>query len=521
MGLRGTFGFRIVALLLIFFLSLPPCFGQSAGTAPATSGSQSTTQTKQTQTAAQGKEEFPPRDTKTQAVLGVAEFHVLRSQAQGEFLGRSVAGLFLERLSEIKTHTVDPTERKAAALGIIGSSRRKLLKEIDDYYAKRDLILFSGLAQARSDKVVEYSSAMEAGREKLRKLNFLSWEDVEIVREKKLALAKANVEGKFLDPVKGDPALAAAAAQADYLVYGTVEEELAGYYSVTVNLYGVLAEKVLYSGYASGELDEMDRVVDELFLEFATAVSGRDWAVLDVAAEPKDAGIFINGNLAGIGKARLAYTSPGIYRVEVKAAGYEGAVEEAVLIPFAREKKTFSLVPLDARKIILNSIPPGASFYRGALREGNLPLEIAESGKPEISRLELEGHKGEIFVFPSDNDRRIHLLPRDIFTWEERIEKKREDFYSALGWFVLSVPFPVLFYGLFESEAFGYLQYTRGSYDRSTARGMAEKKDILYYSFLGSLFLSGSFLLDAVIKLIDYINVGEAAQKYPDRKRKD
>ena len=319
----------------------------------------------------------------------------------------------------------------------------------------------------------------------------------------------------------GDPALAAAAGQVDYLVYGTVEEELAGYYSVTARFYGVLAEKVLYTGHGSGELDEMDRVVDELFQDFATAVTGRDWAVLDVVAEPKEAGVFIDGKLAGIGKARLAYATPGVYKVEVKAAGYGAAFEEVVLIPSAREKRTLSLPPLDAERIILNAIPPGASFYRGSLRVGNVPLVVEESGKAEISRLRLEGYKDEIFAFPSDNDARLHLLPRDIFTWEDRIEKKREDFYTALGWFVLSVPFPVLFYGFFESEAYGYIQYTSSSYDRETARGMAEKRNILYYSYLGSLFVSGSLLLNTVIKLIDYINVGEAAQKYPDRKRKD
>ena len=400
---------------------------------------------------------------------------------------------------------MDPAERKAAALGIIGSTRRKLLKEVDDFYGKRDAIIFSGLAEAKSEKVVEFTSGMEAAREKLRRLSFLAWEDIEIVREKKLSLAKPNTEGRFLDPVTGDPALAAAAGQVDYLVFGTVEEELAGYYSVTAQLYGVLAEKVLYSGHGSGELDEMDRVVDELFQDFATAVAGRDWAVLDVTAEPKDAGVFIDGKLAGIGKARLAYATPGVYKVEVKAAGYGDGFEEVVLIPGAREKRNLKLPPLDAAKIILNAIPPGASFYRGSLRVGNVPLVVEESGKPEISRLQLEGYKDEIFTFPSDNDYPASS-PSSGTSSPGRTGSRKSGRTSTppSAGSCFPCPFPSF------STAFSRAKPTATSNTRveptiiRQARGMAEKRNILYYSYLGSLFVSGSLLLNTIIKLMDY-----------------
>ena len=168
MGLIRKSGLALTLFFVLGAFVAVPSFAQTSPTTTAPTTTTPTTPTTTTPTvqtptgqpqaasASQGKFDFPPKDTKEAVVLGVAEFQVLRSQAQGKFLGRSAAGLFLERIGEIKTHTVDPAERKAAARGILGSSRRKLLKEIDDLYGKRGLDHFlrsSGGQERKSRRV--------------------------------------------------------------------------------------------------------------------------------------------------------------------------------------------------------------------------------------------------------------------------------------------------------------------------------------------------------------------------------
>jgi hypothetical protein len=463
---------------------------------------------------------FPPKDELKKVVLGVAEFRFIGTDVRDRYFGKNVARLFLEKVLEIKTHNIGSEEESSYAEGIIAEFRRQKIKEIDGIYLKRDALLFSSLSVSTAAKFAEYTAAIDKAKKVLSRLADLPASEIVILREKELAHLKMNTDdNRLLPPVLGYPAAAAAAGKVDYLLWGTIEAEAADYFTVSAYFFGSRSGRILYSSRAVGQFAEMDRIVDGMFQDLAAAVTGREWACLSVSAEPKDAGIFVDGTLIGIGKASLPYTLPGTYRVLIQAAGYETIEEEVILGPFRREKKAYTLPVLDSDLFYIGSVPPGAKMYLGSLRMGDSPLTVPDNLTPQMGRLELEGYKTKVFPYPAEvESKTVHVLPRNIYSWEERIETKRSDFYRALGWFILSIPFPVLLNGLYETGSFGYLQYTASaSYDRDTARGMAKDLNFLYYSYFGSLFISGSLLFNAVIKLFDYIRVGEESQRYPDK----
>jgi hypothetical protein len=462
----------------------------------------------------------PPKDGAEEAVIGVAEFRMRGSSSRDLFLGRNIGRLFLEHVGEVSTHAIGPNEREFYAAGLIRKARLEELKTIDSTYEKRDSLLFSGLRRPESGTYAAFSGIIERAKKNIARYDSLDPAEVEIIEEKKLLLAKTQRDENLLSPVFGAPRDAARAAKVDYLLWGDVEEELPGYFYVSVYLYGATADRVLYSDSSLGRFNELDSLVDEMFLNLATALVGRDWAGLEISLEQKDAGIFLDGDLVGIGEAKLSYIKPGPYRLLIGAGGYETREEDIVLESRSVLKKVYTLTPLDRGLFVISSEPPGAGFYAGALRLGSTPYTLGVRGTHQIGRLELDGYKSAVFPLPAEGaDSAFYILPRDLVSWDERIEKKRADFYSAFGWFVLSLPIPIVLYGLYENSSYGYLQYTKTSgYDRDEAKGMAERLDILYYSYFGSLFLSGSFLFNAVMKLFDYIAVGEEAMRYPEKK---
>jgi hypothetical protein len=495
----------IPTVLFLFFGGAHVLFAQTAGPAgPAA-------------------KDFPPKDELKKAVLGVAEFRFVGSDIRSQYFGKNIARLFLEKVLEIKTHSLGPEEHPAYVKGIVAEYRKRKIKEIDDLYAKRDSLTFGGLSISTAAKYAEYTAAINEIKTLLARLDDLPPEEIEVIREKELAHLKMNADdNRLLPPVIGNPAAAASAGKVDYLLWGTVEAEVSDFFTVTVHFFGTRSGKTLFSARAVGRFTEMDRIVEDIFQELAGAVVGREWAHLEISAEPKDAGIFVDGGLIGIGKASLPYAVPGTFRVLIRAAGHETVEEEIALEPFRRQKKTYTLQVLESNPFYIGSVPPGAKLYLGSLRMGDLPLEVAGNLSPQMGRIELEGYKSKVFSYPPPEEEQttFHVLPRDIYPWEDRIEAKRSDFYSALGWFILSIPFPILLNGMYETESFGYLQYTsRASYDRETARGMAKDLNFMYYSYFGSLFISGSLLFNALVKLFDYIRVGEESRRFPDTKK--
>jgi hypothetical protein len=459
-----------------------------------------------------------PADTLTEAVIGVAEFRFNASEARTAFLGGNVARLFREKLSEISIHELNEEEGGQYALGIIAAEREKILRRIEELRASRDALFFPGTALRDSSRGESLTGDIEKEQEKLRRINALAPSEITLIREKKLRLLEpaGTAAAELLPPVQ-NPQQAARDAKVDYLLWGSIREEVAGLISITASLYSARAKSALFSGFATGTVDEMESLVDRLFTSLAEAVAGRPWATLEIRTDPKNALVFVDGSLRGIGNVKLPYIRPGTYRVSIYADGYDTLEKEILLEARSRQNLSLDLAPAPLPEVTLETFPSGADVYLGAMKQGVTPLQLPLGATPDILSMSQEGHKTIVFPSTAAGIAETHILPRDIISWEERIETKRAGFYRAWGFFILSLPLPLMLYGAYQNQSFNFIQYTRSSgFDIDRARGMEKKGKILYYAYFGSLFLSGSLFVNTIQKLLDYIRTGEESQKYPD-----
>lgn len=450
--------------------------------------------------------------------IGVSEFRTYVESPTLKQLGQTVARMFLEKLQALNKKRIHPAEREGFIRVLVKKSRIEELKKLDEIYRKRDQLALSSLKEKGKSTYIELTTRIHESLQKIRYLESLDPKEVMLEKEgKPLKWVETNLKGELLAPVRSTFKEACREAHIDYLITGEVEEIFQDVVSVRVILYSDIEGKVLYEKETMGTTREP--LVDQLIPDLVTHLLGAEYGSLEITVQPKDAGIFLNGELVGIGKVSKPFLPTGEYRIEINRPGYQFLAQEILLTSQELRKIEVTLQALSLEPFQIASLPSPANLYVGAERKGATPLSLDEASTDSIGRVEKEGYKA--FVFPLERqpqDQQV-ILPKDLFPWKERIERKREDFYRAFGWFVLSLPLPFLLYGYYENESFRSIQYSKSSrHDPTEAGKLTDRMNGIYYGYLGSLFLSSSLLVNALTTLMDYLRTGEASVKYPDQK---
>jgi hypothetical protein len=105
------------------------------------------------------------------------------------------------------------------------------------------------------------------------------------------------------------------------------------------------------------------------------------------------------------------------------------------------------------------------------------------------------------------DDQNVIMVPSDGLAFDTRFDKAKDKFYRSLGWFVVSLPLPVLSGGLFQN----YYQ-TAGQYladHPSPDPAITESINSRFYgwqaAFWASAAISAGLAINAIISLIGYI----------------
>ncbi|MDR1179032.1 MAG: PEGA domain-containing protein [Spirochaetales bacterium] len=473
-----------------------------------------------------------PLDTLVDVIVGVAEFRYIPASAakppggispawdseiSSSFLGVNLAKIFCEKIKEITVHEIGEDELADYVGSIITAEKEIVLKKIDELRGNRDALIFSGAAVPDESKYDSLSEEIEVQKERLEFLLGLGVSDIEVIREKNLKLLSAGTgTAEELFPPVMDPRAAAAKAKVDYMLWGTLREEGGGLLRLSVSLYAARQKKTVFSGSASGSVDQLDLLADRVFSRLASSLTGRPWATLDITTSPSFAYIYVDGELQGIGNTRLAYVKPGRYHLSFYSDGFEVLEQDIVLENESAQAIRCELMPVFLEPVLLQTFPSGADVYFGALKKGVTPLLLPLGATPDILSISLDGYKSRVLPSTSEDLTTVHLLPRDVFSWEDRIQAKRSDFYRSLGFTILTVPVMIFFYGAYQNEAFGSMQYMgRSGYDYDRALDMQKNTNLLRYAYLGSVFLFGSLVVNTIQNLLDYINTSEESQKFP------
>ncbi|MCX7788937.1 MAG: PEGA domain-containing protein [Spirochaetes bacterium] len=452
--------------------------------------------------------------------LGVTEFFTNIESPTMRQLGQSVGRMFVEKLQGVEKKRIHPIEREGFIRGLIKRNRVEELKKLDELLQKRDQLALSSLKEKEKSTYIELTTRIYGTLQRLRTLESVDPLGISLEQEEKpLRWIETNQKGDLLPYLRSTYKDMCKVSRTDYLVTGVVEEVLGDILSVRVVLFSDIAEMILYEQETMGTTNELETLIDQLIPNLVTVLLGGEWGTLEVEVQPNDAGIFLNGKLIGIGKVKKPYLPVGVYRIEIQRPGYQFITKEVPLSSRERKKMEIPMEAIAFEPFQIVSLPPNATFYLGAERKGDTPFFLAEVAVDSIGRIEKEGYKAHVFPLKSEPQELHASLPKDLFPWKERIERKREDFYKAFGWFVLSLPLPILLYGYYENESFRYIQYSKSNrYDPSEAGKWSDRLNSIYYGYLGTLFLSSSFLVNAIVSLMDYLQTGEASVKYPDQK---
>ncbi|MDR1317482.1 MAG: PEGA domain-containing protein [Spirochaetales bacterium] len=473
-----------------------------------------------------------PLDTLVDMLVGVAEFRYIPasaakqpggissawdSQTPSTFIGVNLAKIFREKIKEIIVHEIGEDALAGYVGSIITAEKEIVLKKIDELRGNRDALIFSGTAVPDESKYDSFSVEIEVQKERLEFLSGLGVADIEVIREKNLKLLSAGTgTAEELFPPVMDPRAAAAQAKVDYMLWGTLREEGGGLLRLSVSLYAARQKKIVFSGSSSGSVDQLDLLADRVFSRLASSLTGRSWATLDITTSPSYAHIYVDGELLGIGNTRLAYVKPGSYHLSFYSDGFEVLEQDIVLENESRQTIRCELTPVFLEPVLLQTFPAGADVYFGALKKGVTPLLLPLGATPDILSISLDGYKSRVLASTSVDLTAVHVLPRDVFSWDERIQAKRSDFYRSLGFTILTVPAMIFLYGAYQNESFGSMQYMgRSGYDYNRALDMQKDTNLLRYAYLGSVFLFGSLVVNTIQNLLDYIHTSEESQKFP------
>lgn len=257
-----------------------------------------------------------------------------------------------------------------------------------------------------------------------------------------------GIEAGLAPPVS-DPAAFCRASSVDYLVYGSIQR-LDGYLALNLRLYSAPAGRELWSETHYAAEDEFETVIDALERPLAAALFGRAYARLDLSLFPATARL-VDGDGRALSPGEL-YFSAGTVEAVAAAPGYESRLLRFKVEPGRDATIRAELEATPLASFIVESDPPGASLFLDGAFLGQTPLELPGFAGLRTLRLSLPGRedlRSTVQGSPPDGALRFGFAAPSASTQPERIAAAKDDFYRALGWFVISLPVSTLSYGSF------------------------------------------------------------------------
>jgi hypothetical protein len=170
-----------------------------------------------------------------------------------------------------------------------------------------------------------------------------------------------------------------------------------------------------------------------------------------------------------------------------------------------------SLVKQARPMMKIETSPPGADVYLDSVWKGKTPLTLETPAERTRVQLGLEGfYDLPLSIGPGTAPEISLILQPDVGSRVEIQQKARDDFYTAFGFFAVSLPIP-LFCNSFYLDCAAELQrliYSPGDTSAAQANTVLAG-NIFYYSSLGSAAISASLFTWMVVNLVRYIIVSD------------
>jgi two-component system chemotaxis response regulator CheY len=429
-----------------------------------------------------------PVDDREYWTVGVAAFEGRTLSQENLYLTQSFPLMIRERLEAIPTHFFSDSEAKAYRRGIIRREQRRLAEIISADRRARDELFFT--PGKREDKAAIYEDRIAANLLALSALRELNPEAIAFPESKPLRFASGTTGQLIFDQPVRSPLQSTRQEDLDSLLWGRFEE-IQGYIYVEVNFFDAALGEDVFS-YSNAVLPaELYEISDELTGELASILWGRDWASLRVETEPPGASVWLDESFQG------------------RTPGYQSVVRLVDLPPYTEALQQIAL-PLEPGDFFeVDSEPTGAAVYAGSNWLGNTPLSVEKPDDLNRFLLRKEGYLDFPLYTGSGVEEKvtIPLISDDIDPLEIQ-NQRRDELYRAFGFFAISIPIPLFFWGFASDYAVGYsLAINDLNFDESErfrAAGL-----VFYYGYYGTLAVSTSLFINMMVRLVRYLRASD------------
>jgi hypothetical protein len=449
-----------------------------------------------------------PEDQAEEVLVAFAELQGEDLPREYQYLRSSIPRVILQRVEVLEEHRLPREEADALRQQLFEEAVAGLGIELDALIAERDAVVFSETTRdERRARYAELEEEIETVRENVAALRQADPRLVELIEPKSIRFRRAE---PALLPAGRRLAVLAGEQSADFVIGGTLEER-EGYVFLEMEGYNAITRERVSLGGTAGRVEEIYDLIEPVVDEVATLLLGRPWGRLEVVTGIDDALILVDGKAAGFGRAEIAYLEPGNTKVRVLLSGDQIFETDVVVEPYGRVMVAPVLTVPESERIALVSEPPGADVYVDSIWTGRTPLLLDRPLTSTTAILSKDDYlRGRVLLTPTSPNVIEKPLIEDIVDWEEEIQMRRDRFYRSLGWFVVSLPLPILMNGMYSNIASLYVDGRPPGLTDNASDELAGRANTLLWATRGTAALSAGLFVNMAIQLGRYIRAGQS-----------
>ena len=418
------------------------------------------------------------------------------------YLQKVVPNLLQQRLRAIGMHHYDQIEQRHFADYLQRQRISQMQMDLSDRIAERD----NQLLREGGQPSIESEEEIIRLQQEIVALQQPELSPIMVVTPKVIEIFR--IERATTERV---PALSPLARQnnVDLIVGGSISQQdefllIEAFYYRRAEDRSYTLETVLVGQ------DEITFLATELSNRLAIVVKGDVWGTLLLEGIDENTEVKLNGSVVGYGDTELLYLDVGSHTVELFREGILVAEPKVEVAPYESTKLMLALDSTEGPSIRIESIPTGATVYVDSLWQGVTPLEITAPSTEKIVLAKKEGYfdTKTIIDNESSDSLQLELRPR-LFNTTDWLYSRRDNFYGALTAFIISLPIPIIFYGIYENIA----NYQSSSSYRSLSTversNLQNTADVISAIRFGGIFLSVTLAVHTIIELIRYVDAAD------------
>jgi PEGA domain len=321
-----------------------------------------------------------------------------------------------------------------------------------------------------------------------------------------VAIKEGTGAGKLLETPAVPPQIYCAQQGIDLLIGGTIQE-VQGYLLLDVWAFDALSRFKVFTSRNAATREELSASLQGFGREIARTILGRPWSLVQFMPDPPGTALYVDRSLASSGASPSLYLSPGTHEIRMSAVGYREVTRRVTLEPEKVTRIDDSLAKLVEGRVAIASDPAGADLYVDSRWQGKTPLEVERPALRSRGVLSSPGFYDMNFPLgPASPPSLSFPLQKDVGARDVQQKKARDDFYSSLGIFALSLPLPIFSFGM--SLDFAQRTLDLGAQGMTGAASQAQATS---NAFLGTYYagiaVSVSLFVWMVTRIVHYVKV--------------